>query len=327
MLIWVIADLRKGEVPSAVVEMTSLAHALAAHCEGARVRLIAFAGKADDEQTQLVGRFGADEVSWLCNDRFDQAGYETFANVVVGMAEDGAPDVMLLADGPFGRDVASFFAAKKDVPYVSDVVAMELLDTALVVKREPYFDKVIETLTYPVGSTRLVFTIRPKTQEAVEVSPDAAPPVSCQMVKTPEDLALTILETTHLTSDRPALSEADYVVAGGRGVGGKEGFALLEELADVLGAAVGGTRPTVDGGWIDRHLQIGQTGKSIAPKVYFALGISGSIQHVAGVLASRCIVAVNEDPEADIFKVADYGIVGDLFDVVPKLIESLKENR
>ena len=277
MQVWIIADVRKGGIPSVVAEMTSLGHALGAQGPAPHVRLVVFAEKADDGVAQLFGRFGADEVCWLCNEGFEQAGYETFADVLVDLAAEGAPDVLLLADGPFGRDVASCFAAKTGARFSSDVVAMEACDGVLTLKREPYFGKVIETACYPVDGGVLVATIRPKTQEAIEVSSDAVPQISCRMVETPRELALAIIETTHLTSERPSLSEADYVVAGGRGVGGREGFALLEELADVLGAAVGGTRPTVDGGWIDRHLQIGQTGKSIAPKVYFAFGISGSI--------------------------------------------------
>jgi electron transfer flavoprotein alpha subunit len=138
-------------------------------------------------------------------------------------------------------------------------------------------------------------------------------------------LSQSVKEVFQAASVRIDLSEAEYIVSGGRGTNGQEGFRLIESLADELGAAVGGSRVAVEQGWIDKQYQVGQTGKIVAPQLYIACGISGSIQHQAGMIQSRCIVAINNDPEAEIFSIADYGIVADLFEALPLMVEEVKK--
>jgi electron transfer flavoprotein alpha subunit len=216
-----------------------------------------------------------------------------------------------------GKNMMPRVAALLDVAQISDIIGIESED---IFTRPIYAGNVIAT----VQSTDMkkVITVR-STAFSAATSTDTAAPI--EIVAAPADTGLSSFVSEELTkSDRPELAAADIVISGGRGLGNKENFKLIEDLADCLGAAIGASRAAVDAGFVPNNYQVGQTGKVVAPNLYVAVGISGAIQHLAGMKDSQVIVAINKDADAPVFQVADYGIVGDLFKIIPELIEALK---
>lgn len=224
---------------------------------------------------------------------------------------------ILFPANTFGKNIAPRVAALLDTQQISDVIKIESADTFV---RPIYADNALATIKS--HDSCKVLTIRTTTFDAVKTTGGNA---EISNTAHGPELGISAYEGTEtVQSDRPDLTTADVVVSGGRALGSKENFALIEDLATVLNGAVGASRAAVDAGYIPNDLQVGQTGKIVAPKLYFAIGVSGAIQHIAGIKDSKTIVAINTDPEAPIFEVADYGIVGDLFEIVPELISALK---
>ena len=243
------------------------------------------------------------------------------------LAENIAPLIHQLADDyshllsaatTTGKNLMPRVAALLDVAQISDIIGIESEDTF---KRPIYAGNVIATVQSI--DTKKVITVR-STAFATATSTDTAVPI--ETVAAPIDTGLSSFVSEELTkSERPELAAADVVISGGRGLGNKENFKLIEDLADNFGAAIGASRAAVDAGFVPNDYQVGQTGKIIAPNLYFAFGISGAIQHLGGVSSSKVIVAVNKDAEAPIFEAADYGVVGDVNKVIPQIIEGVKE--
>jgi len=242
-----------------------------------------------------------------------------------GLAENVAAQVLSVADAyshilfpatAAGKNVAPRVAAKLDVAQISDILSVESADTFT---RPIYAGNAIATVQ--CTDPKLVLTVRTTAFDGAEPTGGAA---VVESVTAQNDSGKSSFVSREMAkSDRPDLADATVVVSGGRGLGSKENFALIETLADKLGAAVGASRAAVDAGYAPNDWQVGQTGKIVAPQLYIAVGVSGAIQHLAGMKDSKVIVAINKDPEAPIFSVADYGLVGDLFEVLPELTNAL----
>jgi len=242
-------------------------------------------------------------------------------DVLAALAESASPAAVLLAASADGKEIAARLAARIGSGLLVDVVGVEAGPKAI----HSIFGGAFTVEAQTNGDTPVI-TVRPGAVDA-EPSDGAGEKVTVEVPEAAENAAKVTKREPAVAGDRPELTEATIVVSGGRGVGSAEKFSVVEELADSLGAAVGASRAAVDSGYYPGQFQVGQTGKTVSPQLYIALGISGAIQHRAGMQTSKTIVAVNKDEEAPIFEIADYGIVGDLFKVAPQLTEAVKTRK
>jgi electron transfer flavoprotein alpha subunit len=284
-------------------------------------------GKEVSSVAELAGTYGADKVVFVEDDKLENYTTGGYTSVLNQLIQKEAPQAILLGNTAIGKDLAPRLAQRLGVGMASDCTGMEMDDKDfLKFKRPIYGGKAAAELT--LTQKPIVATIRPNT------FPSGAPDAGhkAEMVKEAAtidaaDLRAIVKEVVLAASERPELIEAEIIISGGRGMKGPENFVILEDCADAIGAAVGASRAAVDAGWREQKFQVGQTGKTVSPTLYIACGISGAIQHLAGMGSSKIIVAINKDPEANIFNLADYGIVGDLFEIVPLLTEELKKIR
>jgi electron transfer flavoprotein alpha subunit len=266
--------------------------------------------------------YGADRVVTVEDEKLKSYTPDGYSQALMAVIDSEKPEGLVFGHTAMGKDLSPKIASRLQSGLVSDVIAVEVVGGNLVFTRPIYSGKAFEKKIITDG---LIFaTVRPNNIQPLEKDESRTGEVSSLSVEI-KDLRTIIKEVVRKTAEGVDLSEAKVIVAGGRGVKSAEGFKPLKELADVLGGAVGASRGACDAEYCDYSLQIGQTGKVVTPDLYIACGISGAIQHLAGMSNSKVIVAINKDPEANIFKVADYGIVGDLFEVVPMLTEEFKK--
>lgn len=316
----VFAEQKQGEFRKAAFEAVSEGKRLAQALGGTATALVV--GKDITEMSKVLGKYGADRVLVADSEIFEYYDPEAFARVVANAAKEADPKVILLGATSMGRDLAPNVAAKLETGMASDAIKLEVADGKLTCLRPVYAGKVRVTVEF--SKEPHVVTLRPKMFEAAETGAEVEPEKLSPGVEA-SDLRAAVKEAIATAGAKIDLTEADIIVSGGRGMKGPENYNIIEELAQLLKGTVGASRAAVDAGWREHCDQVGQTGKTVSPTLYIACGISGAIQHLAGMSSSKCIVAINKDPDAPIFQVADYGIVGDLFEVVPVLTEEMKK--
>lgn len=314
----VLGEIREGALRNVSFEAIAAAKTVAGGGEVVGVLLTDSVGTLGEE---LI-KYGADRVVTVEHPHLKSYTSDGYGQGFMAVAEQENPDAIVFGHTALGKDLSPKIASKLQAGLISDVTSIEGEGDEAVFVRPIYSGKAFEKVKVKEGT--LFFTIRPNNIQSLEKDDSRSGDVSSLSVEI-TNLRTIIKEVVRKSSEGVDLSEAKVIIAGGRGVKSAEGFGPLQELADVLGGAVGASRGACDADYCDYSLQIGQTGKVVTPDLYIAAGISGAIQHLAGMSNSKVIVAINKDPEANIFKVADYGIVGDLFEVIPMLTEEFKK--
>lgn len=321
--IWIIIEHSNSEIRKVSLELLSQGRIIADQTGDPLVAVIL--GKEAAVLADKVAPYGADKVVIVEDDRLADYTTGAYTSVLNKLIRKEEPQAVLLGNTAVGKDLAPRLAQRLGVGMASDCTGMEIDGESFLTFRRPIYGG--KAFAQVVATARPVLaTIRPNTFPIAE--PDGAR--KAEVVKEtaeidPADLKAIVKEIALAASQRPELIEANIIISGGRGMKGPENYYILEACADVIGAAVGASRAAVDAGWIEQKFQVGQTGKTVSPTLYIACGISGAIQHLAGMGTSKVIVAINKDPEANIFNLADYGIVGDLFEIVPLLTEEFRK--
>jgi len=317
--ILIVAEGRDGNLRKVSYELATIASEMAKGLGGAVDAVVI--GGAVAKCAESLAKTGVVKVYQAESTALEHFAPESYTAVLADVIRKAQPAVILFGATGYGKELGARTAARLDMGLITDCTSYSVEGGTLVLKRPVYAGKAVATVKSK--ALPVMVSMRPNIfPPAAEVSASAPIEKVDVPAVTPRARVVEKVKKEAVAVD---LAEAKIVVSGGRGAKSAEGFEPIKQLANTLGAAVGASRAAVDAGWIDYSTQVGQTGKTVAPKLYIALGISGAIQHLAGMSSSKVIVAVNKDPDAPIFKVADYGIVADLFDVVPVLNEEIKK--
>jgi electron transfer flavoprotein alpha subunit len=318
--VWIVAEHRDGAFRKISFELASTARKLADQL-GEEVGAVLLGSGIEGIAAEL-GKYGVDKVYVADNAIFEPYTTDAHAAAIAKVVKENDPSILLLGSSAQGKDLSARLAGKLATGLATDCLEVKIANGKMLAIRPMYAGKCfaeVVTVSFPQMAS-----LRPNVFPIVE-SAKAGEVIKFDPAIDPGQLKTKVLEVQKDTSGKADLTEANVIVSGGRGMKGPEGYAILEELADVLGATVGASRAAVDAGWRPQKDQVGQTGKIVSPTLYIACGISGAIQHVAGMGSAKYIVAVNKDAEAPIFARADYGIVDDLFKVVPELTKEIKQ--
>jgi electron transfer flavoprotein alpha subunit len=319
----IVAEQREGEIRKVSYEVVSEGRRLADKL-GQTVTAVLI-GSNVREKASSFAQYGADTVIVADDPRLQHYTADAYVPLTADIVKSKDPAVLLIGGSVQGKDLAARLSAKLGVGMAQDCTAFSIEGGNLVATRPVYAGKAYAKVTFS-NHTPHIATARPNVMVLSEPdSSKSAEIVSADVNLDDKALKTKVIEAIKDAGGKVDLTEAEKIVSGGRGMKGPEGFKILEDLADAIGASVGASRSAVDAGWRPHHDQVGQTGKVVSPNLYIACGISGAIQHLAGMSTSKVIVAINKDPEAPIFQKADYGVVDDLFKVVPALTEAVKK--
>jgi len=321
--VWVFGE-QKNAVPAGVVlELLGEGRRLADEL-GTQLSAVILGENLKEAAKTLIAH-GADNVYVVDDPSLKDFADEPYTDVFVQLIRRFKPEIVLFGATTYGRSIAPRISSRINTGLTADCTKLEIdPERKILMQTRPAFGgNLMATIICPNHRPQMS-TVRPKVMKPLEADPSRKGKIIKPQVTIPSELKTKVAKVVTELTEMVNLTEADIIVSGGRGVAAPENFAMLEELAKVLGGAVGASRAAVDAGWIPYSHQVGQTGKTVGPKVYFACGISGSVQHQAGMSSSDTIIAINKDPDAPMFKIATFGIVGDLFEVIPELIKEFK---
>ena len=325
--IWICAEQRDGQLAQVVYELLGKARKLA---DVLKQKVIAvLLGHQVASSAQELIKYGADKVYIVDHPYLKDFNEGIYSSTLISLIKRGKPEVVLAGATARGRSIMPQIAASLETGLTADCTGLEIdEETGLLLQTRPAFGgNVMATITCPEKRPQMA-TVRPNVLPKPQVNlASQGEIVNVSFNEKNTESHVQVINFIKEIEDTMDLAEADVIVAGGRGLKEAKNFKLVKELANFLGGAVGATRPVVDAGWVHPNFQIGQTGKTVNPKLYIACGISGAIQHMVGMQSSKVIVAINNDPNAPIFNIATYGIVGDLFEVIPAMIKEIKNRR
>ena len=325
--VWVFCEFRAGELASVSLELLGIGRSLADK-RGVQLSAVLLGNDTGDTANRLIAH-GADNVYVCDNSAFESFREDVFSSVTASLIREYKPEIILAGATAVGRSFIPGVATELNAGLTADCTQLEIResDGALLQTRPAFGGNIMATIVCETSRPQMA-TVRPKVMK--ELAYDESRKGEIIVVPLKDDQInskIRVVESVVSEASNVNIQEADILVSGGRGLESAKGFELIRQLADTMDANVSASRAVVDAGWIPYPHQVGQTGKTVAPKLYVACGISGAIQHVAGMQSAETIVAINRDKNATIFDVADYGIVGDIFEIVPKLIAKIEERR
>lgn len=322
--VWVFGEQKNGNPANVALELLGEGRKLADQLN-VKLAAVLIGHNVENTAKNLIS-YGADIVYLVDDSSLKDFNDESYADIFVQLISRYKPEIVLMGATTYGRSLAPRVSSRLNTGLTADCTKLEIdIEKRILLQTRPAFGgNLMATIICPNHRPQMS-TVRPKVMKALEQDTSRTGEIIRPEIIIPEDVKVKVTDIVSTLCEKVNLTEADIIVSGGRGLGDPKNFALVEELAKVLGGAVGASRATVDAGWIDYSHQVGQTGKTVGPKVYFACGISGAVQHLAGMSSSDTIIAINKNPEAPIFKIATFGIVGDVLEVLPALICEFKK--